>query len=279
MDRSPDKPPDRKPNKAAGIIFAVLRIAAALLCAYLLYTFVFTMRLNQINPGNVIGCIYCAAVILLVVLYPLIKRKKKLRITAKVLGIGMAAFAVYCAVISCFIASEMKHGEDTAIAASVSNGGTPQTVIVLGCRTINGNPSQMLKLRLDKAIEYMRGNTNTVCIVSGGQGGDETEPEAVTMHRYLAANGIPEDKIMTEPLSTNTEENIRNSAVIIRERELPQNVVIVSECYHIYRGVRHAKKAGFDASGIYPDPSSVIITMPSYWLREIFAITRDYIFG
>ena len=133
-----DKPPDKPRINAAGIIFAVLRIAAALICAYLLHTFIFTMSLNQKNHGNVIGSIYCIAVILLVTVYPFIRRKKPLRITAKVLGIGMAAFAAYCAVISCFIASEMRHGEDTAIAASTANGGTPQTVIVLGCRTING---------------------------------------------------------------------------------------------------------------------------------------------
>ena len=273
-----EKPPDKPRSGAAGIIFAVLRIIAALICAFLLYTFIFTMSLDQINHGNVIGTIYCTAVILLVILYPLMKKKKPLRITAKVCGAGLLAFAVYCGVISCFIVSEMRHGEDAAIAASTANGGTPQTVIVLGCKTVDGYPSQMLKLRLDKAVEYINRNPDTVCIVTGGQGGDEIEPEAVSMQRYLVQHGIPADKIITEPLSVNTEENIRHSSEIIAERGLPHNVVIVSECYHIYRGVRHARKAGFEASGIYPDPATVLRTMPSYWLREIFAITRDYIF-
>ena len=173
----------------------------------------------------------------------------------------------------------MIHGENTAVAVSATDGGTPQTVVILGCKTIDGYPSAMLELRLQKAIEYMRAHPDTVCIAAGGQGGDEIEPEAVSMRRYLIANGIPSDRIYTEERSVNTEQNIKYAAAIIARENLPTNTVIVSECYHIYRGVRQAKLAGLDASGIYPDPSSVLITMPSYWLREIFAVTRDYVFG
>ena len=262
--------------KVSGII---VRVLSVLICGFLLYTFLFTMSLNQINHGNVIGSIFCVLSILTAVFYPLTKKNRIFSIVIPALAGGLAVFAAYCALISVFISSEMVHGENEAITVSAMDGGTPQTVIILGCKTIDGYPSPMLELRLQKAIEYMQNRPETVCIATGGQGGDEAEPEAVSMRRYLISHGIADERIYTEESSKNTEQNIKNAAEIISRENLPTNAVIVSECYHIYRGVRQAKLAGLKASGIYPDPSSVLITMPSYWLREIFAVTRDYVFG
>lgn len=264
-----------KPRGAGYVIFAALRVTAALVCAFLLYTFLFTASLRQINVGNIVGSVFCIAVILLVVLYPFMRRRKRLRIAAKVCGAGLVLFAVYCGCISCLIASEMIRGDRLDAAMAAANMTTPETVIVLGCKTIDGAPSPMLKLRLDKAAEYLNINPAAVCIVTGGQGWNETEPEALTMRKYLISQGISDDRIHTEDRSVNTTENIQFAADIIAEKGLPAETVIVSECYHIYRGVRQAKLAGLNASGIYPDPSSVLITMPSYWTREIFAVSRD----
>ncbi len=272
MDRPKDKP------KPADIVFAVVRIAAAVVCGILLNTFLFTISLGQANPGSVTGSIFCIAAILLVIAYPFLKKKKPLLIAARAIGACMAAFVLYCGVIILLIVSEMAHGEERAIAAS-GGASIPQTVIVLGCKTTDGVPSQMLRLRLDKAVEYLNDHPNAVCIVTGGQGGDEIEPEAVSMRRCLIEDGISDDRIYVEDKAKNTAENIKFSSEIVKSAGLSKNVVIVSECYHLYRGVRQARLSGFDASGVYPDPSTVMITMPSYWLREIYAITRDLIFG
>ncbi len=268
---------DRIKIKAADIIWAAVRIAAAAVCAFLLYTFIYTISLRQINVGNIAGCAYCGAVILLVILYPAMKRKKALHRVGVICGAGLAAFAVYCAVISSLILSEMRHGEDNAVAVSAQ--GTPQTVIVLGCMVLDGEPSPMLALRLQKAREYLEAHPDTVCIVTGGQGANESISEAAAMRRYLLDRGIEDSRIYTEDKSVNTAENIRFAAAVIEERGLPKDTVVVSECYHIYRGVRQARLTGLHASGIYPDPAPVLITMPSYWLREIFAVTRDLLFA
>lgn len=267
---------DKPPNKAVDITFAALRISAAAVCAFLLWTFLYTISLKQINHGNVIGSIYCMTVILLVIAYPFIRKKKPLRIAAKVIGAGLAAFALYCAVISCFIVSEMNHGEARAVEAAVD--GSPQTVIVLGCMVLDGEPSPMLALRIGKAQEYLSSHPNTVCVATGGQGANEAMSEAECIRKYLVLGGIDESRIYVEDTSVDTAENIRFAAEIIEREGLPKDAVVVSECYHIYRGVRQANHNGLHASGIYPDPSTVIKTMPSYWLREIFAITRDYLF-
>ncbi len=264
---------DKPHSKALDITFAVLRIIAATVCAFLLYTFLYTISLNQINHGNVLGSIYCGSVILLVILYPFFKKKKPLRTAAKVIGVLQLLFAVYCAVISVFIASEMLHGEEKAV--TVSSQGTPQTVIVLGCMVLDGEPSPMLALRIGRAEEYLSAHPGAVCVATGGQGEKEAMSEAECIRKYLVQYGIAPDRIYVEDTSTNTEENIRFAAQMIEENGLPKDVVVVSECYHIFRGVRQAQLNGLHASGIYPDPTPVIKTMPSYWLREIFAVTRD----
>ncbi|MBQ9483275.1 MAG: YdcF family protein [Ruminiclostridium sp.] len=268
---------DKPPNKTLETICSVLRIIAALICAFLLYTFIYTMSLKQINHGNVIGCLYCGSVIVLIIAYPFLKKKKPLRIAANVCGCILAAFAVYCAVISCFIVSEMNHGEDKALA--VSSQGTPQTVIVLGCMVLDGEPSPMLALRIGKAEEYLKAHPDAVCIAAGGKGSNEEISEAECIRRCLVRDGIDESRIYIEDKSVDTTENIRFSKEIIDAEGLSEEVVVVSECYHIFRGVRQARLNGLHASGIYPDPAPVIKTMPSYWLREIFAISRDLFFA
>ena len=260
---------------AGDVIFSVLRILAAVICGILLYTFLYTMSLGQVNFGNVPGTVYCICVILLVIAYPFIRRNKALRITAKICGALAAAFAVYCAAISGLIVSEMIHGKDNAVA--VSEEGTPQTVIVLGCMVLDGEPSPMLALRIGKAEEYLAAHPDAVCVAAGGQGANEALSEAECIRRCLVRDGIDESRIYIEDKSVDTTENIRFSKEIIDAEGLPRDVVVVSECYHIFRGVRQARLNGLHASGIYPDPSPVIITMPSYWLREIFALTRDLV--
>ncbi|MBR5090560.1 MAG: YdcF family protein [Ruminiclostridium sp.] len=261
--------------KASGVVFTVLRTIIFLPCAFLMYTFLYTMNLGQVNFGNITGCIYCGSVMLLILLYPLLKKVKQLKIIAWICAGLMTAFAVYCAAISCLIVSEMVSGDDRAVEVSAMNGGTPQTVIVLGCMVLDGEPSPMLALRLEKAKEYLDAHPKAVCIVAGGQGSNEVMSEAECMYRYLTSNGIDGSRIYREDASSDTTQNIRFSKEIIDAEGLPKDVVVVSECYHIYRGVRLAKLEGLNAAGIYPDPAPVIKTMPSYWLREILALSRD----
>ncbi len=254
-----------------------LRIAVIVFFANLIHTFVYTISLGQVNHGNIIGCIYCGGVILLILVYPFIKRIKPLQVAALICAGLAALFAVYFAVISALIMSEMLHGEENAV--TVSTDGSPQTVIVLGCMVLDGEPSPMLALRIGKAEEYLKAHPNAVCIATGGQGAKEAMSEAECIRKYLILGGIDESRIYIEDQSANTTENICFATKIIEENGLPKNVVVVSECYHIYRGVRQAKLAGLNASGIYPDPAPVLITMPSYWVREVFALSRDLLLG
>ncbi len=253
----------------------ILQIIVIVICNLLIVSFVFTMLRNIVNHGNVIGTIGCLTVIFAIILYRKYKENKPVRIASKAVLIVAGVFAVYCAVISSFMISGMMNAPNKAFQAGTDGMREPETVIVLGCKTINGAPSVMLAARLDTAAQYLNENPQAVCVVTGGKGNDEIEAEAVTMERYLITKGIDNNRIYKEDKATNTEENLRFSAEIIEKENLPENVIIVSESYHVYRGTRNAEKLGLDAAAL-PAPTNTPWALPSYWLREIFAVSRDF---
>ena len=59
------------------------------------------------------------------------------------------------------------------------------TVVVLGCKVNGDQPSLMLRRRLECALEYLRANEQAVCVVSGGQGSNESYSEAYVMEKFL----------------------------------------------------------------------------------------------
>lgn len=140
-------------------------------------------------------------------------------------------------------------------------------VIVLGAQIYEDKPSVVLKYRLDKAIEYLNDNPDTICIVSGGQGSNEPFAEAYGMQNYLIENKIPEDRIVCEPDSKTTEENIANSMKRIQEGS---SVGIITNDFHMFRALQIAKNQGLNnAVGI--SAKSTMYYLPNNMLREYMA--------
>jgi uncharacterized SAM-binding protein YcdF (DUF218 family) len=147
-------------------------------------------------------------------------------------------------------------------------------IIVLGAQVYENGPSTVLQFRLDKAIEYLDDNPETICIVSGGQGYNEPFPEAVGMAAYLEDNGISEDRIILESESSNTEENIANSMVLIEETA---SVGIVTNNFHVFRAVQTAKREGLEnVCGIAADTTKLYL--PNNMLREFFGEVKFLLF-
>lgn len=180
---------------------------------------------------------------------------------------GMAFVAVaICLItqglaISCFGA----HGEDDL-----------DCIIVLGAQVRESGPSVVLQHRLDAAVEYLDKNPRTHCIVSGGQGSNEPEPEAYSMARYLEEHGIDQARIIIEDKSLNTVGNILESKELID----PENdrIGIVTNNFHVFRATAIARKQGLKhVCGIasYSSP----LYLPNNLLRETFGISKDFLFG
>lgn len=149
-------------------------------------------------------------------------------------------------------------------------------IIVLGAQVKTDGPSLTLKLRLDKAFEYLQENKDTIVVVSGGKGSDEPVAEAEAMKNYLVEKGISEDRIIKEDRSVNTSENLAFSRELIDEKV--KNPGIVTTNFHIFRSVSIAKKAGFDeAQGIAAEAYRPALAYSM--VREFFGTLKDFVMG
>lgn len=169
----------------------------------------------------------------------------------------------------------------TALTFTASTATPPQNadaIIVLGCGVKGERVTLTLANRLNKAIEYLNANPNTIVVVSGGQGKGEDISEALAMKRYLVGKNIDENKIYMEDKSTSTVENFKFSNEIINDL-FPNGakIVFVTTSFHVFRAELVAKKAGIQADGIGSE-SVWYITLNNY-LRECAAITQYWITG
>jgi len=150
------------------------------------------------------------------------------------------------------------------------------TVIILGCQVRNGVPSQMLVQRLDVARNFMSENETVMCVTTGGYGPNQPVSEARVGKDWLVQNNIEKSRIYLEDNSTNTRENLIFAHDIIIKEDLPRNVIIVSDGFHLHRAKEIAKEL-FDGVCVIPVQTRPVIAIPTYWVREWFALTRDYI--
>lgn len=147
-------------------------------------------------------------------------------------------------------------------------------VVVLGARVKESGPSRLLNERIDKAAEYLRNNGNTVAILCGGQGSDEPTTEAQAMYEALIARGIDADRLLIEDQSTNTTENLKNAAAMMTSKDA--SVVVTTTGYHMYRALAVAREAGLThVSG--NSSACARLTLVNYYMREFFAVARDWI--
>ena len=148
--------------------------------------------------------------------------------------------------------------------------------IVLGAQMKESGPSDVLQRRLDKALEYLRENPDTVVLVSGGQGSNEPVSEAQGMRDYLIAKGIAEEQILMEDASTNTWENLEYSAKLIDKGS--NSVVIVTNNFHVFRAVSIAEKQGYSTvQGMAA--STHRGNLLNNLLREFLGVLKDFFVG
>ena len=104
---------------------------------------------------------------------------------------------------------------------------------VFGAAEYDGRPSPVYRARLDHALELYHRGIAPLMITLGGAGGDQYSEGAVG-REYLMSEGVPEEAIIAETVSRNTEESARRIAVIARANGL-RRLVIVSDGTHLFR--------------------------------------------
>jgi uncharacterized SAM-binding protein YcdF (DUF218 family) len=255
-----------KLNKKRLVSGLLILPLSAVLCAL----FIFPMTVRIINAGNIAGVMFGAAIVLIWAFFPLIRRRKTLFTAFKILAVICAAGLLYAGFLSVNMLIAAR-GEPEISADK------PRTVIVLGCQIRGDNPSSMLARRLAAARDYLLADENAVCVVTGGTGTGQTRSEACVMRDWLVQNGVSEERIFLEERSTSTAENIAFASYIIEENSLPRDVVIVSDGFHLWRGRIIAGKYFDEVASAAAKTQPLVL--PTYVVREWFALTRELFFG
>lgn len=148
-------------------------------------------------------------------------------------------------------------------------------IIVLGAQMRDWGPSVVYKFRLDAAAEYLNSNPETVVIVTGGQGANESISEGEGGKAYLMEQGIPEDRILVERESLDTKQNINNALDLIDD-DSSTKIGIVTNNFHLFRGTLLAKRAtDAEITGIAAFTEYQFL--PNNMVRETFGILKDII--
>ncbi|MDJ0900498.1 MAG: YdcF family protein [Xenococcus sp. MO_188.B8] len=152
-------------------------------------------------------------------------------------------------------------------------------IVVLGAAVWKGSiPSPSLHRRILHAIELIHCQKASTLILSGGIG-KYPPSEAQIMRQISLEQGIHENQIILDEQAQSTLESAINCTRIIQENQW-DNVLIVSDHYHIFRAVLLFRLLGIYAEGSSPDKMGI---GTSRWqclylhVREIIALPWNII--
>lgn len=217
----------------------VITLASSLICIYYFIYLVLCFAgidapIMSLFALFVMGC----------VLLPIIFRAKLKNILGKAYRRLKIIFAILLSVYVlsvigfwCYIGADSAMTPEHYIA-SFDKGykGEDTVIMVFGCRAYGMTPGKTLTLRLDAAHTLLSALPESRCVVSGGQGPNETVPEAMAMRQYLMDRGIDGERIIMESDSHSTSENIRFTKEILSEMGLKDKKIIgVSTSFHLPR--------------------------------------------
>ena len=129
----------------------------------------------------------------------------------------------------------------------------------------DGQPSERLKARLEKAVELYEKNLVGVIIVSGGFGAEGFE-EADVMRDYLIGKRVPAENIILDRDGYNTYKTAVNTKQIMQANGF-RSVTIVSQYFHITRTRLAFRKLGIENIGA--------AHADYFELRDIYSIVRE----
>lgn len=157
--------------------------------------------------------------------------------------------------------------------------GHERALIVLGASVRGSTVSGVLARRLDAACAYYESNPDVLIVVSGGQGPDETMPEAEAMAAYLESKGVPSENILCEKNSASTQENFEMSLQLLEAHGISRGdeIAYVTNVFHVYRAGVYAQMAGFENIRSIPAPTGLGILLQCY-LRETFGVLYLWVF-
>lgn len=144
-------------------------------------------------------------------------------------------------------------------------------ILILGAGIWGDKPSPMLQDRLDEGIKLYNEGIAPKIIMSGDHGREEYD-EVNIMKEYAIEQGVPSEDIFMDHAGFSTYESIYRAKEIFDA----DNIVIVTQEYHLYRALYIADKLNINAYGVNSDPRKYS-GQTFRELREILARNKDFI--
>jgi len=144
-------------------------------------------------------------------------------------------------------------------------------ILVLGAGVWGDRPSPMLEDRLNTAIELYELGVASKIIMSGDHGREEYD-EVNIMKEYAIEKGVPSEDIFMDHAGFSTYDSIYRAKEIF----MADNMVIVTQEYHLYRALHIANELGIAAYGVASDPRQYVGATYRE-IREILARNKDFV--
>jgi uncharacterized SAM-binding protein YcdF (DUF218 family) len=149
-----------------------------------------------------------------------------------------------------------------------------QAILVFGAAQYDGNPSPVLRARLDHAVELWREGVAPTIVVTGGRRPGDRFTEAGAAARYLHGQGVPDSAILREVQGHSSWESLAGAAAFLDDRGI-EDVILVSDPYHSLRIEAMAGELGLNATVSPADTGASLGQL----VRETAAVSVGRIIG
>ncbi len=175
---------------------------------------------------------------------------ERTRKVLKILSIAVVIGLIFVLIGACINLYVIHTGGKRIYSVKAMRGSQADCILVLGAGLKpDGSPSDMLRDRLAFACDLWEEGVSDTVLVSGDRA-SESYDEVTAMKNYLLAHGVPEEAIVEDPMGYSTSESLKRAKDVFGY----ENVVVVTQRYHLYRALYIAQKTGLDAKGVNSDP-------------------------
>jgi len=165
---------------------------------------------------------------------------------------GKAVFGAAVSLGATFAALEMKASRGRCLCP-------PDVLLILGCRVRGTEPEPMLRMRAERAAQFLKQHPACTAVCCGGiVHDDQQKSEAQAIREILLQSGISDSRILLEDQSQTTFENFVNAKRLLKEHGVrADNVAFLSSDFHLLRASLIGRLAGVHAATVAaPSPKN-----------------------
>ena len=198
---------------------------------------------------------------------------------AENLSATVLALVVSCLVVA--VAAAVVAGVTNAVVIGTTSGSIlsaeeaadydADAIVVLGASVLpDGTPSQILKDRVENAVELYQAGAAPKIIMSGDNSTLDYN-EVRSMKEYAVSLGVPSEDIFCDHAGFSTYESMHRAKSVFGA----DRIIVSTQRYHLYRALYAAHGLGLEAVGVAADRHSFAQQL-LFDAREIPARTKDF---